>query len=560
MKKFFTLIAVAAMAMTAGAQEVGLFDYSAAYEDGQSISTASAKLTLGNDMKGWKVGATKITEGGYLNAFGQTVTVSTDDGDKEQFSAITLNGQNNPKDEAASGKGSGINCAEGKTSAHLPQNGSYYIFQPTASGTVQIGIVLNANKAFYLIDATDAQMVHDDSKDKDYLDVVLPDANLHNYVIKDGEGNVVTLADDEDGKGGKIVNEKINSGTLEFDAEAGKTYYFFCTGSKLGCFGYVFNAASTPALNETTLWEGTATVTGWANQPYILSDGGAELKAANAKAGDLIRIYMSAPTTNWQMELFEGHWGPMYLRFSEVPLYNEDGSARESVISDLTNKGYVEFALTEDMLTAAYTSQGWGGTFLLNGDGDITVTKVTILNDGGSVEPQPQGEKESLIDRFTYTWNDSETLTHNEDGSITYNSVSWGGLAAWLKGETEPTDWSGYEKIVFEFAEPTTVNTQILIGGTDATAWGNAGITSLECLFEGHDMTNVEQCALQTSEATTLVITAIYLVKKADGIQQTVSVKNEFNANAPIYNLAGVRVNKDYKGIVIQNGKKFVQK
>ena len=203
MKKFFTLIAVAAMAMTAGAQEVGLFDYSATYEDGQSISTASAKLTLGNDMKGWKVGATKITEGGYLNAFGQTVTVSTDDGDKEQFSAITLNGQNNPKDEAASGKGSGINCAEGKTSAHLPQNGSYYIFQPTASGTVQIGIVLNANKAFYLIDATDAQMVHDDSKDKDYLDVVLPDANLQNYVIKDAEGNVVTLADDEDGKGGK---------------------------------------------------------------------------------------------------------------------------------------------------------------------------------------------------------------------------------------------------------------------------------------------------------------------------------------------------------------------
>ena len=243
MKKFFTLIAVAAMAMTAGAQEVALFDYSASYEDGQSISTANAKLTLGDDMKGWKVGATKITEGGYLNAFGQTVTVSTDDGDKEQFSAITLNGQNNPKDEAASGKGSGINCAEGKTSAHLPQNGSYYIFQPTASGTVQIGIVLNANKAFYLIDATDAQMVHDDSKDKDYLDVVLPDANLQNYVIKDAEGNVVTLADDEDGKGGKIVNEKISSGTLEFDAEAGKTYYFFCTGSKLGCFGYVFNAS-----------------------------------------------------------------------------------------------------------------------------------------------------------------------------------------------------------------------------------------------------------------------------------------------------------------------------
>ena len=31
-------------------------------------------------------------------------------------------------------------------------------------------------------------------------------------------------------------------------------------------------------------------------------------------------------------------------------------------------------------------------------------------------------------------------------------------------------------------------------------------------------------------------------------------------ANAPIYNLAGQRVGKDYKGVVIQNGKKFIKK
>ena len=33
----------------------------------------------------------------------------------------------------------------------------------------------------------------------------------------------------------------------------------------------------------------------------------------------------------------------------------------------------------------------------------------------------------------------------------------------------------------------------------------------------------------------------------------------KFNANAPIYNLAGQRVSKDAKGILIQNGKKFVK-
>jgi hypothetical protein len=32
------------------------------------------------------------------------------------------------------------------------------------------------------------------------------------------------------------------------------------------------------------------------------------------------------------------------------------------------------------------------------------------------------------------------------------------------------------------------------------------------------------------------------------------------NENAPIYNLAGQCVGKDYKGVVIQNGKKFIKK
>lgn len=32
------------------------------------------------------------------------------------------------------------------------------------------------------------------------------------------------------------------------------------------------------------------------------------------------------------------------------------------------------------------------------------------------------------------------------------------------------------------------------------------------------------------------------------------------NENAPIYNLAGQRVDKNYKGVVIQNGKKFINK
>jgi hypothetical protein len=38
------------------------------------------------------------------------------------------------------------------------------------------------------------------------------------------------------------------------------------------------------------------------------------------------------------------------------------------------------------------------------------------------------------------------------------------------------------------------------------------------------------------------------------------TVKAAQNSDAPIYNLAGQKVSKAYKGIAIQNGKKFVVK
>lgn len=60
---------------------------------------------------------------------------------------------------------------------------------------------------------------------------------------------------------------------------------------------------------------------------------------------------------------------------------------------------------------------------------------------------------------------------------------------------------------------------------------------------------NVKKAFLRSVTITTLSATGIKNV-------QTIEV----NEKAPIYNLAGQRVSKDYKGVVIQNGKKFVRK
>lgn len=44
----------------------------------------------------------------------------------------------------------------------------------------------------------------------------------------------------------------------------------------------------------------------------------------------------------------------------------------------------------------------------------------------------------------------------------------------------------------------------------------------------------------------------------SDGIETVSSI--ELNENVPIYNPAGQCVSKDYKGVVIQNGKKFIKR
>lgn len=46
----------------------------------------------------------------------------------------------------------------------------------------------------------------------------------------------------------------------------------------------------------------------------------------------------------------------------------------------------------------------------------------------------------------------------------------------------------------------------------------------------------------------------------ATGISTIATAPTSINENAPIYNLAGQQVSKSYKGVVIQNGRKFVSK
>jgi hypothetical protein len=133
------------------------------------------------------------------------------------------------------------------------------------------------------------------------------------------------------------------------------------------------------APTEVVLWEGEAIATGWANQPNILTDGGIELQEVGAQPGQTIYLYMEPidPSLHWYLELVEGHWnGTTYLVVCAV---GADTQGKFIEYDLEANGGRAALEITQEMLdTVCAAPQGWGGTFIANGD-NLKITKVTIL-------------------------------------------------------------------------------------------------------------------------------------------------------------------------------------
>lgn len=175
-------------------------------------------------------------------------------------------------------------------------------------------------------------------------------------------------------------------------------------------------------------------------------------------------------------------------------------------------------------------------------------------------------------------------------GEHKLKAAAWGWDSKWMD-----KDVSEFNTIVFEVAS-VTGHGKITVQGSHATETetddkGNVKAKSMNEVINlpasetaGKFMVDISKWAKVSQYAyqninkpegdeykeadiaeTTIVITKVYLTSKtvaeldsSTGISSTVAAPKA-NPNAPIYNLAGQKVTKSYKGVVIQNGKKFVQ-
>lgn len=143
----------------------------------------------------------------------------------------------------------------------------------------------------------------------------------------------------------------------------------------------------------------------------------------------------------------------------------------------------------------------------------------------------------------------SKTVTIGED---------WSGKGWWL----DKADYSDFDKVVINFATPTATNGKLVVeyNGANGAAEFAEGATSVELALDAAAKNYVKQIYLQGPAGAQFVLADAYVCVKdyvSTGISQTVAAP--VAKSSKVFNLAGQQVGKSFKGVVIKNGKKYVQ-
>lgn len=204
-----------------------------------------------------------------------------------------------------------------------------------------------------------------------------------------------------------------------------------------------------------------------------------------------------------------------------------------------------------------------------NSKGDITITEAYFATT--AEYETAAAEDAAKVKKLTLTGN-------NSSGTVELAAKTYGWASNWLD-----MDVSKYNTLVFELGAVSGAS-QITIQGKDATGNTLADIKKSIAISESSihyidisNMGTLSQYAFQNLnkpdeseleadiKATTINVTKVYLTSETLGkSEDPTSIGNvtasKQAADGAIYNIAGQKVNNDYKGVVIQNGKKFVQK
>lgn len=196
MKKFFTLIAAVAMAASMNAQGTYAVQAGDNVNPGDQI-TSVENITLTYMENAGKAFKTGKAMGNWADA---------------DFVAYVSGG------------------SDGKLVSGAEPTGCVYKFETKKAGSLTVGVQLNGNKGFHVLDADFAELTP--------VSYNLPSA-------KGGDSQTFEKND----KGENILAEKSN-GVVQINVAEGGTYYVFCTGSKLGFYGFKYEVGTSTGISS----------------------------------------------------------------------------------------------------------------------------------------------------------------------------------------------------------------------------------------------------------------------------------------------------------------------
>lgn len=288
---------------------------------------------------------------------------------------------------------------------------------------------------------------------------------------------------------------------------------------KIFTFIMMMLASVVTFATETTLWEDTYTGEIEINSEMI----------ATFKAGDVLRVYVTVPEGGANFKIV--YKGAPDWSETTIPSINNQWPW---VNGDET---YKEFTLTDDDITA-FSGKN---IYIYKGD-NSTITKVTLITE----DPEPVGEKTVWEGNEPISWNPTEVPgTQYEVAASSFTGLAKNDL---IKFYTTTTYESPQYVVTYKAGS--------------SWSWTDLSTTFAENVIsytvENDDIATeiAERGVVMRGQAYNL--TKITITKSSPTSISQIERKPKAEVNI-IYNLAGQKVENDYKGIIIKNGRKYIK-
>ena len=643
MKKIFTLISMAFLAMSANAQDVynaivdgklntefaavageggGVANNAA---DGKSIVTITVgKATVtavgGTTPANADGGGQQITPGAVLDAEKHLYEVASveawneikwEKGNQGDIDFWYIKGSGNPyvkmnavenskDDEWLGNYKADYVYYEPDGSVGLPITGLYYKFTASAAGAFKVKVWANkGNRKTFVVNAKTMKAerllasgyingVNDEAGKKKMLSVEEVDAEHHKYIYGNYEAEkekfdagtssktaeeMAQMKADADAMAVErqfvIGNGNQNFwGWLTFDVEAGEEYWVFQHSSQIGFGGFEFYEGKTAddLINDIVV-------------PFVYTTNFSTYE--DETTGERVTWKGEKAFGNGQFASEEPKLDENEKPLNIVPFgdfFRNDGTGKRASYCLLPEDVLAHSDKTQELTIAVWVRSQKGTESNNYKFVPLLTAYAAAPVNGINTWPMMACQYRGLLQVNCNGWSDFTDAQNVAGKNTEYNGEAdwlkdhkWHHYAAVFAGENAKVFIDGVLKN--EWNNDGTTNTQkglfsngadlkyICLGGNQAWDWNDndAPFDFARLLIKNSKMTAGEILAQMKADVGETNMEAYYAEKdeEPDGISV---VKNSNSVNAPTYNLAGQKVSDSFKGIVIQNGRKMIQK